>query len=122
MAQILVIDDDPQVCLLIQEILEYAGHVVVTARSGTEGFYRFCQDPAQLVITDILMPGGEGLETIRDLRQEAPSTKIIAISAGLQWGGVDVLDLARKLGAVRIIQKPFDIQALVGTVREVLEA
>ncbi len=121
MAQILVIDDDPQVCLLIQEILEYAGHVVVTARSGTEGFYRFCQDPAQLVITDILMPGGEGLETIRDLRKEAPSTKIIAISAGLQWGGVDVLDLARKLGAVRIIQKPFDNQALVDTVREVLE-
>ncbi len=121
MAQILVIDDDPQVCLLIQEILEYAGHVVVTARSGTEGFYRFCQDPAQLVITDILMPGGEGLETIRDLRKEAPSTKIIAISAGLQWGGVDVLDLARKLGAIRIIQKPFDNQVLVDTVREVLE-
>jgi len=122
LAQILVIDDDPQVCILIQEVLEYAGHTVVTARNGAEGFYRFCQDPAQLVITDILMPGGEGLETIRNLRQEAPSTKIIAISAGLQWGGVDVLDLARKFGAVRIIQKPFDMQVLVDTVREVLEA
>jgi len=121
LAQILVIDDDPQVCLLIQEILEYAGYVVVTTQSAAEGLDRFRKDPAQLVITDILMPGREGLETIRDLRQEAPSTKIIAISAGLQWGSVDVLDLARKLGAIRIIQKPFDNQVLVDTVREVLE-
>ena len=122
MAQILVIDDDPQICILIQEVLELAGYTVVTTQNAAEGLDRFRKDPPQLVITDILMPGREGLETIRDLRQKAPSTKIIAISAGLQWGGVDVLDLARKLGAVRIIQKPFDIQALVGTVREVLEA
>ncbi len=121
MAQILVIDDDPQICILIQEILELAGYNVVTTQDAAEGLDRFRKDPAQLVITDILMPGREGLETIRDLRQEAPSTKIIAISAGLQWGSVDVLDLARKLGAVRIIPKPFDIQVLVDTVREVLE-
>ncbi len=122
MAQILVIDDDPQVCILIQEVLELAGYTVATTQAAAAGLEHFHQDPAQLVITDILMPGREGLETIRDLRQEAPSTKIIAISAGLPWGGVDVLDVARKLGAVRVIQKPFDIQGLVDTVRELLEA
>ncbi len=122
MAQILVIDDDPQVCILIQEVLELAGYTVATTQSAAAGLEHFHQDPAQLVITDILMPGREGPETIRDLPQEAPSTKIIAISAGLPWGGVDVLDVARKLGAVRVIQKPFDIQGLVDTVRELLEA
>ncbi len=122
MAQILVIDDDPQVCILIQEVLELAGYTVATTQAAAAGLEHFHQDPAQLVITDILMPGREGLETIRDLPQEAPSTKIIAISAGLPWGGVDVLDVARKLGAVRVIQKPFDIQGLVDTVRELLEA
>ncbi len=123
MAQILVIDDDPQVCILVQEVLELAGYAVATTQSAAGGLEHFRMGPAhQLVITDILMPGREGLETIRDLRQEAPSTKIIAVSTGLPWGGVDVLDVARKLGAVRVIQKPFDIQGLVDTVRELLEA
>lgn len=120
MARILIIEDDEQVRSLLREVLEDSGHEVMESSNGEEGLKKFGLAPAAVVITDILMPGKEGLETIRDLRSESPGTKIIAISGGLPGSGLNLLDLARKLGASRILEKPFDIVDLVGAVNDVL--
>jgi DNA-binding response OmpR family regulator len=119
-AQILVIEDDEQIRGLIREVLEDSGHDVVESSEGKEGLKKFSLNPNSLVITDILMPGMEGLETIRNLRMEAPNAKIIAISGGLAGKGINVLELAKKFGAARIIPKPFDISQLLGAVEEIL--
>jgi len=119
-AQILVIEDDEQIRGLIREVLEDSGHDVVESSDGEEGLKKFSLNPNSLVITDILMPGMEGLETIRNLRMEAPNAKIIAISGGLAGKGINVLELAKKFGAARIIAKPFDISQLLGAVEEIL--
>ena len=120
MAQILVIEDDEQIRGLIKEVLEDSGHDVVESSDGEEGLKKFSLNPNSLVITDILMPGMEGLETIRNLRTEAPNAKIIAISGGLEGKGINVLELAKKFGAARIIAKPFDLSQLLGAVEEIL--
>ncbi|MCZ6799553.1 MAG: response regulator [Nitrospirae bacterium] len=120
MAQILVIEDDEQIRGLIREVLEESGHEVLESSDGEDGLKKFSLNPTYLVITDILMPGMEGLETIRHLRTEVPTAKIIAISGGLEGKGVNVLELAKKFGATRILAKPFDLSQLLAAVEEVL--
>ncbi|MDH5576598.1 MAG: response regulator, partial [Nitrospirota bacterium] len=78
MATILVVDDDPQVCDLLQQILENEGHAVYGALNGLEGISLYRRHRPELVLLDILMPEKEGLETIRDLRKEFPNVMIIA--------------------------------------------
>ncbi len=120
MAQILVIEDDEHIRGLIREVLEELGHEVLESSDGEDGLKKFSLNPTFLVITDILMPGMEGLETIRHLRTEVPTAKIIAISGGLEGKGVNVLELAKKFGATRILAKPFDLSQLLAAVEEVL--
>ncbi len=82
------------------------------------------KEPFDLVITDLLMPEKEGLETIMELRRESPTTKIIAISGGLRTNGIDVLDqlgLAKRLGANRIFKKPVSLPDFLKSVEEMLE-
>ena len=73
------------------------------------------------MITDILMPEQEGLETLRILRRDYPGTKIIAISGGGQVGTLDFLYVAEQLGAQRVLYKPFAPEALLGAIKEVLQ-
>ena len=80
MAIILVIDDDPQICDLLQQVLKEEGHVVHSALNGVEGISQYRQYLPELVFVDILMPEKEGLETILDLRREFPNVMIIAMS------------------------------------------
>lgn len=122
MATILIIDDNDQTRRLIREILEQAGHTVHEAPNGEDGLHLVRQHPTDLVITDILMPEKEGLETILDLRQEFPHIKIIAISGGTERAHVNILDIARKLGAHKTILKPFEIQPFLKEVTEVLQS
>src|SRR5262245_5444002 len=119
MARILVIDDDDDFRSILRMALEQDGHVVEEARNGDEGSQRQRTEPADLVITDILLPEREGLETIQALRQEFPEIKIIAISGGV--GMLNFLPLARLFGAIRTLQKPFPLQQLRDVVREVLQ-
>ena len=122
MAIILAIDDDDTVRLSIQSALEDAGHVVVAAANGREGLTLFRENPADLVISDIFMPEKEGLETIDEIKQLRPQTKIIAISGGGRMDPDDYLAIARSVGADRSLFKPFDIQELVDVVEELLSA
>jgi DNA-binding response OmpR family regulator len=121
-ARILIIDDDDQLRHMLCQALEQAGYEAVEARDGQEGLEQYRAAPTDLIITDILMPGKEGLETIMELRREVPEVKIIAISGGGQTGNMTFLEVARYLGAQRAFQKPFELRELLSAVREVLES
>ena len=119
MARILLIDDEALVRETLRITLVKAGHAVTTARNGAEGLEIFASEPADLVVTDILMPEKEGIETILSLRKVDPAVGIIAISGG-DRSGYDVLDIARRLGADRILWKPFAREELLAAVDELL--
>ena len=115
--RILIIDDDDLVRQTLRRVLESVGFQVVEAADGRQGTLLYRSDPVDLVITDLLMPVKEGFETIRELRQINADAKIIAISGGGRAGGADFLEMAKKLGADRVIAKPFRPAELVDAVR-----
>jgi len=121
MANILVVDDDRQVCDLLKQVLEDRGDTVTCASNGVEGIKEYRSHPADLIILDILMPEKEGLETILDLRREFPQVKIIAMSGGSERAKLDLLDLARRLGAQHTIDKPFQLNTLTDLVTQTLQ-
>ena len=118
---ILVIDDDETIRELLRAILEREGYRVLEAPDGGEGLKQFTETPTDLVITDLIMPGKEGIETIRDLRRKFPDVKIIAVSGGGRIGPDSYLKMAKGVGALRTLSKPFDRTVLLETVEEVIE-
>ncbi|MFZ2955571.1 MAG: response regulator [Candidatus Ozemobacteraceae bacterium] len=118
MTQILVIDDDVQICRLIKQMLESEGFGVTVASNGQEGLESLSHQAVDLVITDIFMPEKEGLETITDLRRKFPEIKIIAVSGGGRSGSIEYLSMAQKLGAVKTLLKPFSKRELLLTLTE----
>lgn len=122
MFRILVVDDDEGVRHYLRELLERSGYEVVEAVNGAKALSLYKANPTDLVITNILMPEKEGLETIRELRRGFPGVKIIAISGGGQIGPSDYLAVAQRLGAARTFSKPFDQKKLLGAVEELLNA
>ena len=82
MARILVIDDDYQVREMLRDTLEIAGYEVEVASDGREGLKLYHNRPTDMIITDIIMPNMDGLETITELQRNFPDTKIIAFSGG----------------------------------------
>ncbi len=114
---ILIAEDDEGVRRLIRYSLEEAGYGVFEAANGTEALQTARTTPLDLVITDILMPDTDGLETIIHLRKRAPAVKVIAIS-----GEENALFLAdaRELGAARVLAKPFKPADLLALVHDVL--
>lgn len=120
MARILIIDDEERVRRTLRQMLEPAGHQVVEAADGREGLERYRENPTDLVITDILMPHREGLDTIMTLKQEYPDAKIIAISGGGKIDKQKLLAWAAKSGAQELLAKPFKSKEIVDAVRRVL--
>ena len=118
MAEILVIDDEAQMRRLIARILNGAGHTVHQAGNGRDGIALFHRVHPVLVITDIVMPDMEGIEMIRELRQEAPTVPILAISGS---GTPLYLRAATTLGATAALAKPFEIAELLTVVGRLLE-
>jgi DNA-binding response OmpR family regulator len=108
MAKILVLDDEPSILIMIKKMLERAGHEVDTALNGKEGLEKFKTNKPDLLITDIIMPEKEGLETIFELRKKYPELKIIAISGGGRIGPNGYLPGAKLFGADMVFQKPLD--------------
>jgi CheY-like chemotaxis protein len=117
----MVVEDDIAVRKLLREILERTGHEVLDAANGKEAIALYQASPTDLIITNILMPEKEGLETIQELRRDYPDIKIIAISGGGQIGPADYLEVARRFGATRTFSKPFDRKELLKAVDELLE-
>ena len=122
MARILVVDDDDQVRALLKITLQRAGYEVEEASNGKVAGNVYRQNPTDLVITDILMPEMEGIETILELRRDFPDVKVIAISGGGRLGPDVYLDLANRCGVLRTFTKPIDREDLLTGVREALGA
>ena len=116
--RVLVIDDNPDMIRTMQALLESEGFDVAVAADGEEALRLQRELPAAVVITDIYMPGKEGLETIYELRKHFPQTKVIVMSGGSRAAGVDYIQVARELGAVKALKKPFAPGELIDAVRE----
>ena len=120
MARILVIDDDELVRATLKSALELAQHDVVVAKDGLQGLANYQDGDFDLVVTDIIMPEKEGIETIIELRQQNPAVKIIAISGGGRTSNEIFLDVAKKFGAVDVLSKPFSPKQLLASVERAL--
>lgn len=123
MASILVIDDDSDLRALLVYQLQAAGYEVRAAAHGAEGLALQHDRPADVIITDIFMPEKEGVETIRELKEQFPAARIIAMSGGgslrparRPFTTRDVSVVARELGVTAVLQKPFEMQELLGSV------
>jgi CheY-like chemotaxis protein len=121
MALILVIDDDDTMRRKIRRILEGADHEVFEATGGRQGTKLFAERRPDLVITDIVMPDKEGIETILDIRKMSENAKIIAVSGGGVDIGLNYLDVAGRLGATAVLAKPFRASELTDLVAFVLD-
>lgn len=119
-ARILIIDDEPSALDLLRRIFEGEGYQVVLATNGLEGVERFRQNPCDLVITDIVMPGKDGLQTILDLRQDYPDLPFIAISGGGAISKERYLTVASYMDKVIPLAKPFTVEAIVGAAAKLL--
>lgn len=118
--RILVIDDEPTALDLLRRILEMNGYEVAVAKNGQEGVVLFQQHPCDLVITDMVMPIKDGLQTILDLRMEAPELPVVAISGGGTISKERYLAVAGYLDRVITIAKPFAIEQIVEAVEKLL--
>lgn len=118
MAHILIIDDDPDTREVLRATLEAAGHEVTLAAEGREGVERYRAQRADLIITDLYMPGQEGLETIKQLRMEFPDVRIVAMSG--KPTGSTMLTVAQRLGATVVLHKPFLAEELLKAVEQSL--
>ena len=123
MARILVLDDDPHIRELLETLLELEGYEVITAPDGRLGMELFRSARPDLVITDMIMPDQEGIETIRMIRRLDPDVSILAISGNTARlaAGRTTLDAARLLGADRSLAKPFGAGELRRAVADLLE-
>lgn len=121
MAGILIIDDDVQILNMLRQTLECEGYDVLEASNGKQGIKLYRENPADLIITDIIMPEKDGIETILELKRDYPDVKIIAISGGGRINPEDYLDIAKKLGAHRIFAKPVERKELLNAVRDLLQ-
>ncbi len=121
MAHILVIDDDATILDILHQTLERGGYDVVKAFNGKEGMKIYLEEPTDLIITDIIMPEKECIETIRELTKEFPNIKIIAKSGGGRIDAEYYLHIAKMLGVQRTLTKPIEREELLKTVRELLE-
>jgi two-component system chemotaxis response regulator CheY len=120
MARILVIDDDEVLREAMSRKLTSQGHVVVQAEDGAEGIARIAEHVPDLVITDVFMPGRDGIETLLEIRKAFRSLKVIVMSGGDSSGLINLLDDAELLGAAFTLPKPFTPEELLAAVESLL--
>jgi DNA-binding response OmpR family regulator len=121
MPRILAIDDDGPILELLRSLLTLEGFEVETACDGRDGIGRFEADPHDLVVTDLMMPEQEGIETIRRLRAIDREVPILVISGESARMPGSCLKAALHLGANRALAKPFANRELIAAVRELLD-
>ena len=120
MAHILVIDDDAVLRAVLTFALKSAGHAVNCAPDGRRALELLRTESADLVITDLVMPEQDGIETIMAIRHLFPALPVVAMSGALPNASL-YLEIAANLGVRRALAKPFDTATLLDAVNEVLE-
>lgn len=123
MPKILLVDDDDAVREILRKALVSAGHEVEEAPNGVVALAAYRRQKSDVVITDLVMPEKDGLETIIELRRLDPAARIIAMSGGGRalGPGQFYLESARLFGALEILAKPFNIAELLTAVSDVLQ-
>jgi CheY-like chemotaxis protein len=116
--RILVVEDDPRVREVLHEALVMAGYDVVATRDGEEALTAYAAAATDLIITDLLMPRRDGVETIRGLRRQHPDARVIAVTGAR--GRFNRLTAARHVGAYHTLLKPFHLSDLLTAVRDTL--
>lgn len=118
-AKILLIEDDPGITDTLRRVLAEEGHEVVVSKRGDEGLARASQDSFNVVITDLRLPGLDGLELVRQLHAAKPRLPIILVTA---FGTTETAIQATKLGAYDYLLKPFNIPAMIELVRRAADS
>lgn len=113
-------DDDPEVRELLRLWLANEGYAVELASGGRQGLEKQRQRPFDLIVMDLFMPEGDGLEFLTKVRPRDIGLPVIAVSGGAQYTELEGLDLARYLGASRTLAKPFQPSDLVAAARSLL--
>lgn len=132
MTRVIIIDDEEDIRIVLKEIFKRAGFEAETASNASEGLDLLREHGAELVVTDVIMPGRNGVDTVYDIRMEFPNTKVIVISGG---GNVTPSDYepaaikttaylasAAAVGADLTLTKPFDREDLIRAARELTAA
>lgn len=120
MQTILIIEDDEQIRDIIRQTAELLNYGTLTASDGAEGIKILKEQDVDLIVTDIIMPRKEGIETIVEAKIINPSVKIIAVSGGGRIGPKSYLELAEGFGADRVFTKPFELEELVEAIDSLL--
>ena len=120
MARILLVDDNEELLELTALVLRGANYSVAAAANGKEALKLLADNEFDLVLTDVVMPEKEGIETIMEIRKKFPEIKIIAMSGGGAAAPEEYLVVARMLGAAKSLAKPFTGEQLLSTVSSVL--
>jgi len=116
-ASIVIADDDPGIRKLLCDVLRTPGYHVLEAANGKQAIDHICREHVDLLVTDLVMPEQEGIETIGEVRKRFPSLRVLAMSGGF---GEHYLNMAQKVGAHQIIRKPFETDAIREAIRSLL--
>lgn len=120
MAKILIVDDDPAILEFLRTILIRDGHTVDETSDGKTAKEMYGKGDYDLLVTDVVLPGKEGLDLILELEREHPTMKVIAVSGGDRIEPNYYLELASILGAQHTLAKPFTPQEFLQKVRALL--
>ncbi len=118
---LLVVDDDANIRQIMRLLLEAAGYHVHCAADGKEAMKFVEAQSFDLILTDILMPGSDGLELLSAMKKSRLTTRVVVMSGGGMIGVADYLKLANKLGAHGVLEKPFTSETLLATVANLLK-
>jgi CheY-like chemotaxis protein len=120
--RVLVIDDTAAIRKALRVMLEDVGHEVLEAGDGRQGIQAYRRVGADVIFCDLFMRGTDGLEVIRELRRDYPNVKLIAMSGGGFQRTLDLLPVARFLGASAVVPKPFDQKTALTAITHVSQA
>ena len=120
MAKILLVDDNDTFRDMVDQMLRRAGYEVIGARDGKEALQLYDAQTVNLVVADLIMPDMEGIQLIMELRRRDAGVKIIAMSGGGRNSPEDYLPVARALGAVHTLAKPFSSDELSGAIQSII--
>lgn len=119
--KILVIDDETPIRSMLKKILEREDFIVIVAANGSDGLRKALDQPPDLVITDLLMPEKEGLETILELKRCAPQIPVVAMSGGGLNDPAGYLQTAKLFGADAVMEKPVNKKTLLKIIDDTLQ-
>jgi CheY-like chemotaxis protein len=123
MADILLVEDSPEVSMTVREILVGAGHTVTSAGTGNEALDKLKERSFDLIVSDIWMPGMDGISLLKEVRGAGNQVPVIVISGGAPNAPLTyTAPLAATFGANEVIYKPFEKDELLNAVAAVLKA